>query len=385
MLKRRDFMVAAVLAGGGLASGFSARISGAAEPARAAAANKLNDDSQKKYDQAVAKAISYLTSKARAADGSYNAPAGPGITALVVTGMLRHGVSPDDPRIAKSLKYLESFVQPDGGVYGKDSFYKNYETCLSILCFTAANEGGRYDKLLKTANAFIKDTQWDESEQKPRDDTFYGGAGYGRSKRPDLSNTTFLVDALKANTTEDNKDAIAKALVFVSRCQNLETEHNTTPFAAKNPDGGFYYTPAGGGNSQAGTDEKTGGLRSYASMTYAGLKSKIYAGVKSDDPRVKAAATWARKHYSLKENPGMGAAGLYYYYHTFAKALSALGEDQFADEAGVQHDWRAELIAELAARQREDGAWVNENAKWLEGDASMCTGFALLALSYCGK
>ena len=34
-----------------------------------------------------------------------------------------------------------------------------------------------------------------------------------------------------------------RALVFVSRCQNLETEHNTTPFAAKNPDGGFYYTP----------------------------------------------------------------------------------------------------------------------------------------------
>ena len=36
-----------------------------------------------------------------------------------------------------------------------------------------------------------------------------------------------------------------KALVFVSRCQNLETEHNTTPFAAKIPDGGFYYTCAG--------------------------------------------------------------------------------------------------------------------------------------------
>jgi len=31
--------------------------------------------------------------------------------------------------------------------------------------------------------------------------------------------------------------------MFVSRCQNLETEHNTTKFAAKVNDGGFYYTP----------------------------------------------------------------------------------------------------------------------------------------------
>ena len=43
-----------------------------------------------------------------------------------------------------------------------------------------------------------------------------------------------------------------KALVFVSRCQNLESEYNTTQFAAKNPDGGFYYTPAAGGSSMAG-------------------------------------------------------------------------------------------------------------------------------------
>ena len=67
-----------------------------------------------------------------------------------------------------------------------------------------------------------------------------------------------------------------------------------------------------------------GGLRSYASMTYAGLKSMIHAGVGPDDPRVKAAVEWLRKHYSLDENPGMGKSGLYYYYHTFAKALDAI-------------------------------------------------------------
>ena len=173
-----------------------------------------------------------------------------------------------------------------------------------------------------------------------------------------------------------------KALVFVSRCQNLESEHNTTAFAAKNPDGGFYYTPAAGGASMAGKTAD-GGLRSYGSMTYAGLKSMIYAGVGPDDPRVKAAIKWLASHYGLDENPGMGTAGLYYYYHTFAKALDATGANRFEDAAGKSHDWRAELIAAIAKRQQPDGSWVNENNRWLEGDANLVTGYALLALTYC--
>jgi squalene-hopene/tetraprenyl-beta-curcumene cyclase len=79
----------------------------------------------------------------------------------------------------------------------------------------------------------------------------------------------------------------------------------------------------------------------------------------------------------------MGPQGLYYYYHTFAKALDALGQDIFVDADGKKHDWRRELAEELAKRQRPDGSWVNENNRWLEGDPNLVTGYALLALSYC--
>jgi squalene-hopene/tetraprenyl-beta-curcumene cyclase len=79
----------------------------------------------------------------------------------------------------------------------------------------------------------------------------------------------------------------------------------------------------------------------------------------------------------------MGAAGQYYYYHTFAKALAALGEDEFVDDNGASHDWRKELIAELANRQKEDGSWINDEKRWMEGDPSLVTAYALLALSYC--
>lgn len=346
------------------------------------AANGAEESARTQYDQMVTKAISYLQVKGRAADGSYSSFSGPAVTALVTTGLLRHGRSPDEPLVAESLKYLERFAQPDGGIYQPNSNYRNYETCLAILCFTAANRGGRYRELLKKADAFVKENQWDEGEGQTRNDVAYGGAGYGKSKRPDLSNTAFLMDALKAAETPETSEAIQKALLFISRCQNLESEYNTTEFAAKNPDGGFYYTPAAGGASMAGKTA-SGGLRSYGSMTYAGLKSMIYAGLGPDDPRVRAAVKWIRQHYSLQNNPGMGDAGVYYYFHTFAKALESLKQDVITDESGKDHNWRVELIQELAKRQGSDGSWINANDRWYEGDANLVTGYVLLTLSHC--
>ncbi len=341
----------------------------------------------KSYDEMVAKAVEFLSTKGQAADGSYSSQASPAVTALVVDALLEHGRSPDDPVVAKSLKFLEGLAQPDGGIYRPGTFHQNYETCVSLMAFQSANKDGRYTELIKKADAFVRDIQNDQDEGHGKDSLSYGGAGYGRHKRPDLSNTSFLLDALHANGAGADDPAVQKALVFVSQCQNLEGPHNTGPWAAKNPDGGFYYTAAAGGQSQAG-ETPEGGLRSYGSMTYAGLKSMIYAGVGPEDPRVKAAVAWLKKHYALDENPGMGAsdpamkqAGLYYYYNTFAKALAALGEDQFVDDAGKSHDWRAELIAELASRQQPDGSWINEQPRWMEADPNLVTAYALLALA----
>ncbi|MCR9118591.1 MAG: hypothetical protein NXI22_16770 [bacterium] len=343
------------------------------------AADEIDRDA---YEKSTNRAISFLKTKGQAEDGSFSSHAGPGVTSLVATALLRHGVSPDDPQLSKSLKYLEGFIQSDGGIYTTGTTHRNYETCLALMAFSASNDDGRYDKVIKKARGFLEGLQWDETEGKDQSDTNYGGAGYGGHKRPDLSNTTFMIDALKAAGATDDDQAMQRALLFVSRCQNLETEHNSTPFAAQNPDGGFYYTPAAGGTSQAGETDQ-GGLRSYGSMTYAGLKSMIFAGVGPEDERVKAAIGWLSKNYDLESNPGMGSSGLYYYYHTFAKALDAVGKDSFKDSKGVAHNWRAELVDSLVSQQKPDGSWVNENERWLEGDANLVTGYALLALSYC--
>ncbi len=337
----------------------------------------------------VERGVAFLAA-AQDEDGSYSSFAGTGVTSLITTSLLRNGRTPADPLIAKSLAFLETQIQEDGGIYQKGSRYRNYETCLAMLCFSEANRSGKYGdkhgdkytKLLDRAEAFVKDLQWDGDEGHDTSSTSYGGAGYGKHNRPDLSNTNYLIDALKSVGTGSDDPAMQRALAFVSRCQNLETEHNDTKFAAKNPDGGFYYTVAAGGSSQAG-ETASGGLRSYGSMTYAGLKSMIYAGVGPDDPRVKAAFRWAQKNYSIQQNPGMGDSGLYYYFHTFAKALDATGKKEIVDAEGTPHNWRQELIDELARRQQPDGSWINSNQRWLESDPNLVTGYVLLTLSYC--
>jgi squalene-hopene/tetraprenyl-beta-curcumene cyclase len=74
---------------------------------------------------------------------------------------------------------------------------------------------------------------------------------------------------------------------------------------------------------------------------------------------------------------------VYYYYHTFGKAMAALGEDTFEDAKKVRHDWRQELFAALRKRQRPDGSWMNTDKAFGEGDPNLATAFAVLALSYC--
>jgi squalene-hopene/tetraprenyl-beta-curcumene cyclase len=331
-----------------------------------------------------AKAVSFLRGR-QAPDGQWSAERKePGITALVATALLRSGrVTANEPIITKALGYLERFVSPEGGM--PDAPHANYSTAIALLAFQAAGERGnrKYDAILKGGQEFLKSKQWDEGEGKGRDDAFYGGAGYGgNNSRPDLSNTSFMIEALRDTGLPADDPALQKALVFVSRCQNLKSEFNDQPWADKVNDGGFIYTAANGGSSVAGKTDDGGGLRSYAGMTYAGLKSMIYAGLTPDDPRVKAALDYIRKHYTLDENPGLGQAGLYYYYHTFAKALALLGADRIEDAEGRSHNWRADLIAALAKRQNPDGSWVNKADRFMEGDPNLVTAYGLLALAY---
>ncbi len=346
--------------------------------------SRADDAMDQQVRTMVNKGIDFLRTKGRAEDGSFSKESGSAVTSICVAAILKHRPeSVNDPLIQSSLKYIESFIRPDGGIYADGSKHQNYETCIATLALKEANKDGKYDSTLAKAKAFIKQIQWDETEGIAKEDPAYGGAGYGSKSRPDLSNTSFMIDALQNLGDGADDEAIQKALLFVTRTQNLKGAGNDTKFADQVGDGGFYYTPAAGGSSMAG-ETADGGLRSYASMTYAGLKSMIFAGLTPDDPRVEAALTFIRKNYSLETNPGMGDAGLFYYYHTFAKALTAAKIDTLDDAEGKPHVWREELVKTLAAAQREDGSWINgKSDRWMEGNPNLVTAYSLLALAYC--
>jgi len=360
----------------------------------------VGQDTEALRQKTIEKAVAFLRS-AQSPDGAFSPQAGIGPTTVVLGGLLDVGVKPDDPMVAKGLESLKKAVRDDGGVYTKDGFFQNYETCLAVMCFAAANEAikkandsktGPYDELLAKAQKYLLKEQFTEENGTEKDNSSYGGSGYGSGRRPDLSNTHYFVEALRAAGRPADDPAIQKALVFISRCQKLESEHNVLPFAAKDSDGGFVYMPV---VEEASGQERRGGggggepvgapLRSYGSMTYAGLKSMIYAGLTPEDKRVKAAFEWIKKNYDLTQNPGQGQSGLYYYYQTFAKALDTLKVAELEIASGTKHDWRAELVVVLAEKQNEDGSWVNENPRWMESDPILVTGFSLMVLADCKK
>jgi squalene-hopene/tetraprenyl-beta-curcumene cyclase len=373
MVTRRDWLKKAALA----------PVAIAAFPHRSIAAPKPDE-----VKAVVDKAAKFLATRQK--DNGDLAPdprVGPGVTALAVAALVRNGYGPENPVVGKGLKFLEGNVKPDGGVYSQG--LATYTTCLAVVAFKEANSGGKYDKVIENAAKYVRSLQYGEGID-PKDLRF-GGAGYGKpgeKDRPDMSNTQFLVDALITAGAAKDDPSIKRALTFISRSQNLKSEYNDQPFAGKTADddkGGFVYNPADQDNEKSPKRTPGGGLRSEGGMTYAGLKSFLYAGVGKDDPRVKAAIGWIKNHYTLSENPGQGQAGLFYYYHTFAKAMDALGEDPFVDAKGVKHDWRQELFDELKKRQAVDGSWVNPKDRFLEDTPELATSFAVLALSYCAK
>jgi squalene-hopene/tetraprenyl-beta-curcumene cyclase len=343
-------------------------------------------DDKKTYDEVADKGVAFLKSK-QAKDGSWSKAKSYGLTGVVLIGMLKSGrVTAADESVAKGLKFVEAMIDPKEGhiaAVPKDvrGFHKNYFTSVNLLALKLSGQD-KYDAPIAAASKYLQGIQWDEKLGKEKSDPYYGGVGYGPGTRPDMSNTHFFLDAMKASKAP--ADTYKKALVFVSRCQNLKGETNDQPWAGKIDDGSFIYVLAAPKKDDKPKDEKRPG---YGSMTYVGLKALSDCGVAKGDARYKKAIEWVGKNYSVVGNPGLPdgdtGRGYYYYLCMMAQCLDALGVDTLEDGKGKKHDWRSEIIAELAKTQRKDGSWVNGSDRWMEGDANLCTTYALIALSHC--
>jgi len=333
---------------------------------------------------AIDRGLAFLKSR-QDKTGGWSEAYGPAVTAIVAQAFARDATyGPKHPIVRRALTGILRHAQPDGGIYDRRQNLANYQTTVALMLLATLDEPAHAVRI-KKAQAFLTHLQYDAGESIREDNAWYGGAGYNDAKRPDLSNTQMMIEALHESGLSKDDPVYRRAVAFISRCQ-LNGATNDQRFALGTTDGGFIYSPNAGGESKASErlQEGTAPLRSYGSMTYAGFKSMLYANVPRDDARIVACLAWIRRHYTLECNPNMpgkqSAEGLYYYYHVFAKALDTWGESILKDAKGVPHDWRNELCRKLLSLQREDGSWVNDQPRWLEGDASYVTGLTILTL-----
>ncbi|MFM2176724.1 MAG: hypothetical protein RL015_822 [Verrucomicrobiota bacterium] len=363
----------------------------ATQPARH---ESLKQEIRLAYDRG----LGFLKSKQDAKTGQWGEAEPVAFTALAITSLLlapeRQLADGLPKEVEQGIAFLMKNVQPDGGIYVKAR--ANYNTSLALTALLLAPNLEREQTLL-AARRFVIGQQNDFDTPGKLDNPFDGGVGYGTPKpgipaHADLSNTHFALEALyyAQSLLTDKGDAVknepqlnyAAAIEFVQNCQNRPETNKAGWVSTDAKDaGGFIYSP---GETRGGETKNKDGrtaLRSYGSISYAGMLSFIYAGLDKNDPRLKAVMQWITENYTLDENPGLGAEGLFYYYHTMAKALALADVDFLKTKDGKVIDWRADLAQKLLNLQQGDGSWANQTGRWMESDSVLTTSYMLMALS----
>ena len=314
------------------------------------------------------------------------------VTGLVIRAFAQAGrTEANEPAVRRGVARM---IEGTGGAGAFDpdpsGGLGTYVASCCVLGLASLDSPDRAETMQRMV-AWLRVSQWDQAEGVRPEQDWFGGVGYGKHGRPDLSNTQMMLEALHESGAVADDDAVRRALAFVARCQNSKGAESAAWANAGSGDGGFVYTVANGGESFASEiagegryGEKmppgTRSLRSYGSMTYAGYKSLLFAGLSRDDPRVQAAMAWIASHWTLQENPGLGQQGRFYYLMAMSRAMTASGQGMIRDASGTEHDWRCELVQAVTAAQRSDGSWINPQDRWMEGQPDLVTAYALLAL-----
>lgn len=343
---------------------------------------------RRQAEQAIERGLNWLVEKQHER-GSWSSQRQPALSAFAMLAFAQSGHAKRDEVVAAARSFLLTKVQDDGGIYHKARMslsggLTTYNTAICMTSLGALNDPHLTPLLLKARMFLAASQRLDDSDR-------HGGFGYnrkGRMSRPDLNNTTFAIQAMRLTEhVEDSREPgeqrvdidTAASLRFLERLQNY-------PISDSENGGGFHYDLA---DPKAGIDtnnEEVIVFRAYGSMTYSGMLALIYSNVDRADPRVRSAFDWAARHWSLDENPGMGARGLFFFFNVLSRALNAYGVDDVPVSAGELVAWRTELMRTVIAHQTIDesgttGYWVNRRSKkFMEGDTILVTCYALLAL-----
>lgn len=357
--------------------------------ATAATPQKHDISFAKEVKHAIDKGLDWLTANQKT-NGCWSTPDDPAVTALALeaymgepSGRYQHHPT---PTVRNGYKFILSNVKPDGSIYARE--LQNYNTAICMMALVTAKDP-QYDNILRHARAWLTGQQIDLNVKGKIDSPFDGGVGYGdKHDHSDMNNTFTSLEALYYTKYLDHdkpssgSDLNWPAVIhFIQSCQNLPV-YNKESWVSDSPKdkGGFVYTP---GESKAGSETNSNGriaLRSYGSISYAGLLSYIYADLKQDDPRVVAVRDWLKNNWTTDENPGMGQQGLYYYLQLMTKGLTICNVDELTLNNGQTVDWRKAVATKLIDLQKADGSWQNSAGRWWEKDPNLVTAYSIITL-----
>lgn len=350
---------------------------------------------------AIAKGANWLI-ECQSDNGAWSNPTFPALSAMPAWALSAAGVN--QTPVKKATEFIRSCAQPDGGIYvvvpgRRGGALGTYNTA---ICMTALHYADNLasTKIIQKAREYVASTQLEGDDSV---NSSAGGFGYEKNSPggyADLNNSAWAISAMRItqdveDLRPDNEKRVDidwdAALAFVEKMQVKPNDPNTSPEDI----GGFLYkrengtppTPPSNGTSPQKTTLSSGKrppLRSYGSITYSGLEAMIFAQVSRSDPRVVSAIDYARRHWTVDENPGMGQQGIYYYYTIMARALSLLDINELPaiDQTSPSIRWRDELIEKVLSLQKANGSWSNANNRFWENDPVLSTSYAMLTLEY---
>jgi hypothetical protein len=297
-------------------------------------------------------------------EGSYGFGGGPaghtsGATSLAMLALLTSGLTPDEPAVARGLKFLRRIPDPQ-------SAYATYQMSLMLMTFAAAKQPDT-DRIRMTSLA----SQLEEFQVKDGGPNA-GMWNYGSHlATEDNSNTQYAILGLR--------EAASSGIRVSRKTWELTLEHF---LKNQNDDGGWGYQ---------------NNLHSTGSMTCAGIGSLVICeqmlGSAEDDTNpdgtpkcctrtdrtteaLRRALQWLSRYFAVGTNPGeQGGRWVHYYLYGVERAGRLTGQRFLGN-----HDWYREGASYFLDRQqRHDGSWSTSSG--VEADPLVATSFALLFLS----
>src|ERR1700722_12773255 len=166
----------------------------------------------------VDKGFDYLKSQQKPDNGWQSDVDPPGVTALVLKSFMEdERYDADMPFLDKGFDKLLSFQVANGGIY--QDLLANYNTAIAISALAVSKEA-EYKPAIAKALAYLRSLQWSDQIEGASnlrvtvDDPRYGGFGYGKRGRPDLSNTQWALEALKEAGVKPDDPEFAAAMKF---------------------------------------------------------------------------------------------------------------------------------------------------------------------------